>query len=46
MTDPELETFKTAIDLRAYAALHSRRIPGQGCALDQRESWRGCSVMR
>jgi Toprim-like/Protein of unknown function (DUF3991) len=39
MTDPELETFKTAIDLRAYAA-------GQGYALDQRESWRGCSVMR
>jgi hypothetical protein len=39
MTDPELETFKSAIDLRAYAA-------GQGYALDQRESWRGCSVMR
>jgi hypothetical protein len=39
MVDPELETFKTAIDLRAYAA-------GQGYALDQRESWRGCSVMR
>lgn len=39
MTDPELETFKTGIDLRVYAA-------GQGYALDQRESWRGCSVMR
>jgi hypothetical protein len=39
MADPELETFKTAIDLRAYAA-------GHGYALDQRESWRGCSVMR
>ena len=39
MTDPELENSKTAIDLRAYAA-------GQGYALDHRESWRECSVMR
>jgi hypothetical protein len=39
MSDPGLETFKTGIDLRVYAA-------GQGYALDQRESWRGCSVMR
>lgn len=39
MSDPELETFKTAIDLRAYAA-------GQGYQLDGKASWRGSSVMR
>jgi hypothetical protein len=39
MTDQELETFKTAIDLRAYAA-------GQGYQLDGKASWRGSSVMR
>ena len=39
MTDKELETFKTAIDLRAYAA-------GQGYQLDGKASWRGSSVMR
>jgi hypothetical protein len=39
MFDPELESFKTAIDLRAYAA-------GQGYALDAKESWRGSAVMR
>lgn len=37
--DSELEAFKTAIDLRAYAA-------SLGYALDRRESWRGSSVMR
>ena len=37
--DSELEAFKTAIDLRAYAV-------GLGYALDRRESWRGSSVMR
>jgi hypothetical protein len=37
--DPELEAFKNGIDLRAYAASH-------GYALDSRESWRGCAVMR
>ena len=37
--DPELEAFKTPIDLRAYAA-------SLGYALDKRESWRGSSVMR
>ena len=39
MSDPELESFKTNIDLRAYAA-------GQGYQLDGRASWRGSSVMR
>ena len=39
MSDQELETFKTAIDLRAYAA-------GQGYQLDGKASWRGSSVMR
>jgi hypothetical protein len=39
MFDPELESFKTSIDLRAYAV-------GQGYALDRKESWRGSAVMR
>ena len=39
MTDAELESFKTNIDLRAYAA-------GQGYQLDRKESWRGSAVMR
>jgi hypothetical protein len=39
MSDPELESFKTRIDLRAYAA-------AQGYELDRKESWRGSSVMR
>ncbi len=39
MFDPELESFKTSIDLRAYAA-------GQGYDLDRKESWRGSAVMR
>jgi hypothetical protein len=39
MFDPELESFKTAIDLRTYAA-------SQGYALDRNESWRGSAVMR
>jgi hypothetical protein len=37
--DTELESFKTNIDLRAYAA-------GQGYQLDAKDSWRGTSVMR
>jgi hypothetical protein len=37
--DPELERFKTEIDLRAYAA-------AEGYLLDRRESWRGSSVLR
>lgn len=37
--DAELQTFKTAIDLRAYAAAH-------GYQLDAKASWRGTSVMR
>ena len=37
--DSELEAFKTAIDLRAYAA-------SLGYSLDRRESWRGSSVLR
>ena len=37
--DTELESFKTNIDLRAYAA-------GQGYQLDAKSSWRGTSVMR
>lgn len=39
MSDPELENFKAAIDLRAYAA-------GQGYQLDGKASWRGTSVLR
>jgi hypothetical protein len=39
MIDHELESFKTGIDLRTYAASH-------GYAIDVRESWRGCAVMR
>lgn len=39
MGDPELESFKSGIDLRAYAA-------GQGYELDVASSWRGSSVMR
>src|ERR1700722_13635263 len=39
MFDPELESFKTSIDLRAYAA-------SQGYVLDEKESWRGSAVMR
>ena len=37
--DSELETFKTEIDLRVYAAT-------QGYQLDRKESWRGAAVMR
>jgi uncharacterized protein DUF3991/Toprim domain-containing protein len=37
--DSELESFKTTIDLRAYAA-------GQGYELDRKESWRGSAIMR
>jgi hypothetical protein len=37
--DAELESFKTSIDLRAYAASY-------GYQLDLKESWRGSSVMR
>jgi hypothetical protein len=37
--DSELESFKTRIDLRAYAA-------AQGYQLDRKESWRGSSVLR
>jgi hypothetical protein len=39
MFDPELETFKSSIDLRAYAA-------SQGYAIDLKDSWRGSAVMR
>ena len=39
MDDSELEKFKTAIDLRAYAAK-------QGYVLDRKDSWRGSAVMR
>jgi hypothetical protein len=39
MFDPELESFKNGIDLRAYAAQ-------EGYQLDRKESWRGSSVMR
>lgn len=39
MFDPELESFKTSIDLRAYAT-------SQGYVLDAKESWRGAAVMR
>ena len=39
VSDAELESFKTTIDLRAYAA-------GQGYQLDTKSSWRGTAVMR
>jgi hypothetical protein len=39
MFDAELDSFKTNIDLRAYAA-------GQGYQLDGKQSWRGTAVMR
>jgi len=39
MFDPELENFKTDIDLRTFAA-------GQGYSLDRKESYRGSAVMR
>jgi len=39
MFDAELESFKTGIDLRAYAA-------AQGYELDRKASWRGNAVMR
>ena len=39
MFDPELESFKTKIDMRSYAA-------GQGYTLDRKESWAGSAVMR
>jgi hypothetical protein len=38
MFDPELEFFKTLIDLRAYAASH-------GYLLDRKKSWHGSAVM-
>jgi hypothetical protein len=38
--DPELASFKTEIDLRAYAA------DVEGYVLDPKESWRGSAVMR
>jgi hypothetical protein len=37
--DDELESFKSAIDLRAYAS-------SRGYTWDKRESWRGSAVMR
>lgn len=37
-SDPELEAFKTTIELRTYAA-------SLGYGLNKRESWRGSSVM-
>jgi len=39
LVDPELERFKTEIDLRQYAA-------SLGYTLDARESWRASAVMR
>jgi len=39
MSDEELESFKTRIDLRAYAA-------AKGYSLDKKESWAGSAVMR
>ena len=39
MFDSELETFKTSIDLRAYATT-------QGYVWDRKESWRGSTAMR
>ena len=38
--DAELESFKSRIDLRAYAAAR------EGYQLDRRESWQGSAVMR
>lgn len=39
MADPELESFKTDIDMRAYAST-------MGYFLDEKDSWRGTAVMR
>ncbi|WP_263356135.1 DUF3991 and TOPRIM domain-containing protein [Acidicapsa ligni] len=39
MFDPELESFKTKIDIQDYAA-------AQGYQLDRKQSWKGTSVMR
>ena len=39
MFDPELESFKTSIDLRAYAA-------SLAYTLDRKDSWAGSAVMR
>jgi hypothetical protein len=39
MSDPELDSFKTGIDLRSYATT-------QGYSVDRKESWRGSTVMR
>jgi hypothetical protein len=39
MFDPELDSFKTGIDLRSYAT-------AQGYKVDPKESWRGSTVMR
>jgi hypothetical protein len=39
MFDQELESFKSLIDFRAYAA-------SEGYTLDRKESWRGSAVMR
>jgi|SRR5580658_6465351 hypothetical protein len=39
MHDRQLDTFKTVIDLRAYAT-------GQGYRLDRKASWAGSAVMR
>lgn len=39
MFDPELKSFKTSIDLRAYAA-------GRGYVIDLKASWSGSAVMR
>lgn len=39
MLDTELDSFKSGIDLRAYAA-------SQGYQLDRKESWKGSAVMR
>jgi hypothetical protein len=39
MADSELDSFKTSIDLRAYATV-------QGYSLDRAESWRGSTVRR
>lgn len=39
MFDAELDSFKTSIDLRAYAA-------SEGYVIDTKESWRGSAVMR
>src|SRR5579863_8157220 len=39
MLDPELESFKISIDIRAYAA-------SRGYMLDHKASWRGSAVVR